>query len=467
MTFALGPRLFLAVLLSIAGIAATTLVLVRWQVFDQGAASTAADERASLARLVELLATEYRRHGNWSFLPDRPDAAKSWLRDLSSRAANPGTAAGRDSGTFGDRIGLLDRDSRLLAGVLPNRLLIAFASIDTLRRDIVVDGATVGILVDALPRSPHDGLAVAFLVDQQSRFAVVAIFGALASALVAFAFAAWLRRPIRVLVEGTRALGQARYETRLRIDRNDELGELAGAFNRLAERLEEAEQSRRQWVADTSHELRTPLAVLRAQLEALHDGVRAPTPEVLASMLRQVRSLGGLIDELHQLARAEVGRWDYRMEECDAWALVDEALERHAPALQAAGLEVAVTHVPRNVQVRCDAERIERVLLNLLENCARYTNAGGRVEVCGRVCDGRLHLVIDDSAPGVPEALLDRLGERFFRVEPSRSRQSGGAGLGLSLCRQIVADHGGELRFSASPLGGLRAEIVLDLAERA
>lgn len=466
MTFALGPRLFLAMLLSIAGMAATTLALVRWQVFDQGAASTMHDERASLAALVDRVAAEYHGHGSWSFLTGRPDAAKTWLRDISSRVANSGSASDRVSATFGDRIGLLDRDRRLLAGVVPNRVLVAFASIDTLRRDIVVDGATVGYLVDALPRSPRDGLAVAFLIDQQSRLALVAALGALASALVAFAFAAWLRRPIRVLVEGTRALGQARYETRLSVDRSDELGEVAGAFNRLAERLDEAEQSRRQWVADTSHELRTPLAVLRAQLEALHDGIRAPTPEVLASMLRQVRSLDGLVDELYQLARAEVGQWDYCMEDRDAWTLVNEALGRHAPALQTAGLEVEITHAPPRAQVHCDAERIERLLLNLLENCARYTNAGGRVEVSGRVCDGRLHLVIDDSAPGVPEALLDRLGERFFRVEPSRSRQLGGAGLGLSLCRQIVADHGGEMRFSASPLGGLRAEIVLDLVER-
>jgi two-component system sensor histidine kinase BaeS len=110
-----------------------------------------------------------------------------------------------------------------------------------------------------------------------------------------------------------------------------------------------------------------------------------------------------------------------------------------------------------------DGERLRQVVSNLLENCVRYTAPGGRVELSGESTSGALCIRLDDSAPGVPEVSLERLGERFFRVEPSRSRQLGGAGLGLALSRQWVEAHGGQLAFAASPLGGLRVTLMLPL----
>ena len=110
-----------------------------------------------------------------------------------------------------------------------------------------------------------------------------------------------------------------------------------------------------------------------------------------------------------------------------------------------------------------DADRLGQVLTNLVENCVRYTDPGGQVAVSASVVGGELQIAIDDSAPGVPAAALPHLGERFFRVETSRSRELGGAGLGLSLCQQIVRAHGGRLSFGPSALGGLRATLALAL----
>jgi two-component system, OmpR family, sensor histidine kinase BaeS len=118
---------------------------------------------------------------------------------------------------------------------------------------------------------------------------------------------------------------------------------------------------------------------------------------------------------------------------------------------------------PERSRVRCDATRVRQVVANLLENCVRYTTAGARIDVHGAVVAEALHIHIDDSAPGVPEDALARLGERFFRVDASRVRQPGGAGLGLALCRQIIAAHDGRLEFAASPLGGLRVVVILQL----
>ncbi|MBW8899046.1 MAG: HAMP domain-containing protein, partial [Massilia sp.] len=160
------------------------------------------------------------------------------------------------------------------------------------------------------------------------------------SALAAVLLAAHFRKPIHRLADGARALAEGDYAIRLPLGRSDELGELAHSFNQLAGKLGAAEASRRQWVADTSHELRTPLSVLRAQLEAIEDGVRHADPETVAAMLRQVLSLNKLIDELYALARADVGELDLQRQRVDLWQLATEQAAAFADKFAAAGLRL-------------------------------------------------------------------------------------------------------------------------------
>jgi two-component system sensor histidine kinase BaeS len=154
---------------------------------------------------------------------------------------------------------------------------------------------------------------------------------------------------------------------------------------------------------------------------------------------------------------------DFRMHPCDAWSLACESMQAHADRFAGAGLTTAAVASPERSVVVGDADRLRQVFTNLFENAARYSDDGGRVELHGTVAGEHLHLIVDDSPPGVPAQALAHLGERFFRVESSRSRQSGGSGLGLALSRKIVEAHGGRLEFAASPLGGLRATVVLRL----
>lgn len=466
MRIPLGHRLFLAVLLSALAMAAVELALVRWKLFGSDAASTRELELASLEDLAYTVSAYYRVHRDWSFLPADAAGRKSWLRQTWQGAQAVRRAddkAPPPSPTFGYRIGLLDPDERYLAGVTAHPLVTAFASVDSFLRPVVVDGAAVGYLVVSRSQDPDEELAIAFLLDQQGNLLRVAAISVLLVALTATLLAAHFRKPIRQLADGARRLENAEFDTRIELKRSDELGELAVAFNHLAARLEEMERSRQQWVADTSHELRTPLSVLRAQMEALQDGIRPATPESIALMLRHVHALSKLVDELYQLARADVGQLHYDKTSVDLWALLDQLLRGYAEKFKLAQLTLAIGPAPARARVLGDADRLGQVLTNLVENCVRYTDPGGQVAVSASVVGGELQIAIDDSAPGVPAAALQHLGERFFRVETSRSRELGGAGLGLSLCQQIVRAHGGRLSFGPSALGGLRATLALAL----
>jgi two-component system sensor histidine kinase BaeS len=218
-------------------------------------------------------------------------------------------------------------------------------------------------------------------------------------------------------------------------------------------------------VADTSHELRTPLAVLRAQLEAIEDGVRTADQATVAAMLRQVLALNTLIDQLYALARADVGALDCQCQPLDLWALACETAESFSDRLHASGLSLAIGPAPAESHVLADADRLRQVFGNLFENAARYTAAGGSVAMHAQAAGGQLAIVIDDSAPGVPDEALERLAERFYRVDASRSRAKGGAGLGLALCQRILEAQGARLSFGHSPMKGLRVTVTFPLEQ--
>jgi two-component system, OmpR family, sensor histidine kinase BaeS len=467
LNISIGNRLLVAILLSFAGIAALSLELVRWRLLDNPPKQSTAVDTRQLAFLTGRLSSQFAQYKSWSFLPADPNERKVWLRETLHQARFgqlETTGEPAPSLTLGYRIGLLDKDRRYLAGVLANRLIIVFASIDRVELPILADGAVVGYLVYAKPQNADDGLATAFFIDQQDNILIIGAFSVFLSVVVAALLATTFRKPIRQLVKGAQRLEQGQFDARLNMRRGDELGQLALTFDHLAARLEDTELRRRQWVADTSHELRTPLSILGGQIEALQDGVRTATPENLALLRRQVQSLTTLVDELYDLARGDLGQLHYTKSPVNLWRVVAEEAEGFSEKVRSAGLTVVIGAEPARSIVNGDANRIHQVIRNLLENSVRYTAAGGRIEIHGQMTGNELRIDVDDSAPGVPASSLNRLGERFFRVEGSRNRQSGGSGLGLALSRQILQAHDGRLEFTASPLGGLRASLILPLS---
>lgn len=461
--FAIGPRLFVATLLYLAVLGGTTILTVRWSLLPGQQAPSGAVETGGHG-LVGALQAAYKGHGSWAFLPSDAHDRRRWIRALWIQTLNADNGQSVETmGTYGDRIGLIDTGGHLLSGVSPGPVLRAFGSIDTRSIPLTVDGRRVGYLVVAGADKAEDTLAVAFLLQQGGRIPAIAAAGMLLALVLAVLLAAHFRRPIAALVKGARMLEDGRYDTRMNDNRGDELGALAGMFNHLAARLETSELARRQWVADTSHELRTPLAVLRAQIESLQDGIRSPTPENLELMLSHVGSLTRRVDDLYLLAQSDMAELHYDAQPVALWPLIEAVANSFGDRAEAAGLSITRGAAPPRSTVMCDAERMRQVLVNLIENAVRYTDAGGSIHLGGANEGGSLIVTIEDSAPGVPEALLDRLGERFFRTDEARAGGNGGAGLGLALVRRIVGAHEGRIAFAASDLGGLQVRIELPL----
>jgi two-component system sensor histidine kinase BaeS len=252
------------------------------------------------------------------------------------------------------------------------------------------------------------------------------------------------------------------------VGRSDELGQLARDFNSLALALEKNEQARRQWVADISHELRTPLTVLRGEIEALQDGVRQPNPQAIGSLHGEVLRLGRLVDDLYQLALSDLGALTYRKTEAHLDELLDQAIEPLKEEFSRKGIALQVDRpAGSHLTLLADPERLHQLFGNLLENSLKYTDAGGRLDIRLETTADEAVIHFSDSAPGVTGPELDKLFDRLYRVENSRNRHTGGAGLGLSICRNIVEAHEGTIIARPSPLGGVWITVRLPITRNA
>lgn len=473
MPLRLWHRLFLAfALLSLLALAAFAMLQARS--FQRGFLDYVNRlERERAEDGVARLERAYATHGDWNFLrDDTPRLMRILEREGPPRVGEPPAPPferpppHRAPGFGPDerrpppprqRVLLLDAQGRPVAGnprIAP----------DTPGLDVRYDGAVVGrLLLAPLPRLRAD-VDVAFDREQRRDMAAIGAVVLLSALLLAWAVARWLLHPVRALAAGAQALANGDYAARIDIRRKDELGALADDFNALASALERHRDARRRWGADIAHELRTPISILSGEIQALQDGVRSVDAARLASLQAECARLRDLVDDLYDLSLSDAQALTYRFEALDFGALVREALQAHEDALRATGIVCEASLSPC-VIARGDRARLRQLLDNLLANVARYTDAPGRVvvalEAIDEAGDARCRLRIDDTAPGVPSEALPRLFDRLYRVEPSRSRQFGGAGLGLAICRNIVDAHGGRIDAHASPLGGLRIEIEL------
>lgn len=332
---------------------------------------------------------------------------------------------------------------------------------DAALKPVVYNGKVVGWVAADAPNTLSDAADIAFQAQQARATWEIAGVAVVVAALVAMLLARIVLAPVKRLMVATHRLAGGDYTTRVAAGRRDELDRLAGDFNVLADSLQRAERSRRDFIADISHELRTPLAVLRGELEAIEDGVHAFDHHCLASLQNEVAMLNKLIEDLYELSLSDVGALSYRKVPADVGQLVRASVEAMRESFRAKRLALSLTLPAPSADgaagmiFQVDPARFVQLLKNLLLNSLRYTDPGGSVCVSVTVGPSGWQLDIQDSLPGVPAEALPHLFERLYRVDESRSRQSGGAGLGLALCRAIVTAHGGTTMARPSPLGGV------------
>ncbi|TDD90450.1 HAMP domain-containing protein [Actinomadura darangshiensis] len=286
--------------------------------------------------------------------------------------------------------------------------------------------------------------------------AVILVLAAGVSVLVATRLA----RPVRAVTAAARRMRAGDGSARVAVRAKGEVGELGAAFNEMSEHLDRMERQRKAMVSDVSHELRTPLSNIRGWLEAAQDGVADLGPALTASLVEEATLLQHIVDDLQQLALADVGRLRLHPEPVDAADLVEQIATVYRAAAEAAELvlTVEVTGRPR---LDADPVRLRQAVGNLLANAVRYTPSGGRVSLRAYADGDEVLIEVSDTGPGIEPEHLPHVFDRFWRAEKSRSRQSGGSGLGLAIVRQLAEAHGGSAAVRSEP--GRGATFVLRL----
>jgi two-component system, OmpR family, sensor histidine kinase BaeS len=324
---------------------------------------------------------------------------------------------------------------------------------------------TVGYLAVTSRQELSERADVLFVQNQINTFFLFGVTLVVISTLIAIPASSYMVRPIRELVDGTRALTAGDYSSRIEIHGSDELAQLSTDFNTLANTLEQNQTARQQWIADISHELRTPLAILRGELEAVQDGIRPLDPTSLDSWHQEVVHLNTLVNDLHELSMSDNGALVYEKEKVNIKSLLEQTLSMHHILIDQNDINLSVkVHSLRNkshINIFGDPKRLKQLFDNLLQNTCSYTNKGGELKIDLKEYTDKVAITWTDSEPGVSETDLEKLFDRLYRVDSSRNREKGGSGLGLAICKNIVEAHEGQIRAEHSELGGLKLTIEL------
>ncbi len=289
------------------------------------------------------------------------------------------------------------------------------------------------------------------VVDQSL---LISAFAALAAAVVVSLFVSRrIVEPLQELSFTSRRLARGYYHERTSIRSDDELADLSQSINQLAEALEQTEQRRLALLADVAHELRTPLSTIEGYMEGLIDGVIAPEERIFAMIQHEAVRLKWLIEELALLSRAEAGQLRVTPRPMQITTIIGQVAAQFEPQFNAKEVQLAINIPPDLPTIVADPDRLEQIMINLLSNALRYTPMHGYVTIFAEVHDFFVQIGIRDTGIGISAEHLPHIFERFYRVDKSRARQSGGTGIGLTITRHLIYAQGGEIWVESAGLG--------------
>lgn len=410
--------------------------------------------------LAPLLAGYYSQNGSWigveTYLASAPQSQNLPATQTGPGMMGPGgmmqnwsdwMGVTRTTGPLADRVVVLDVSGKVIADT--GQAIVGEqhpAKHAVNGAPVILNGKTIGaVLVGSMIEPVLNPADEDFLRSVNFSILITsATVGLLALVMGSLLFRQMIS-PLRALSRSARAISEGDLAQRVKLDSNDEIGQVARSFNRMAESLAEADIHRRNMMADIAHELRTPLTVVQGNLEALMDGVYELTPENVAGIHKQTMVLTRLVADLRDLALAEAGQLRLERKQLslsDMIVQVTEGLDVQAREKEVTlKLEVAAD-LPR---VQADEQRITQVLFNLISNALRHTPAGGTITISAEVREDRILVSVRDTGAGIPPEDLPHVFERFYRADRSRARSTGGSGLGLTIAKQIVEAHGGQI----------------------
>jgi signal transduction histidine kinase len=347
---------------------------------------------------------------------------------------------------------------RLRPRLVVSHLVVALAALGTVLVAISLVGP--GYFSDAMGHRPGDpagqAMDAATLTAFQDavRAALLAGLGIalIAAVMIALALSARIATPVTRLVAAARRIAAGHYAERVPTSGGGEVEELAETFNAMAGSLEATERRRLQLVGDLAHELRTPLATLDGYLEGLQDGVVEASPETWSLLRRETGRLNRLVDDLSQLWRAEARQLPLTVETVDVSTLVADVVEQFR-SLAGTRSQTITADLPTGLMVQADRDRLAQILGNYLSNAIRYSLDGSDIAVTARRGDQVIVVAVRDLGPGLSPEQRDQVFERFYRIDPSRSRALGGSGIGLAIVRALADAMGGRAWAESDGLG--------------
>lgn len=387
--------------------------------------------------LQRFLTSYYHRFGSWEGLSELLNPQLQELPPLEQPLI------------IADAMGVvfISSDPKLLGRKLSERDLASGVPIR-------VGAERVGTLIMAIPAGTFSPLEQEF--SQSIHDSIVLAGGvALVIALgLGILFVRRLARPLGELRRAAEQISQGKLEPRVTITSSDELGRLGETFNQMAESLQRSEQLRRQLILDIAHELRNPLMIQQSHLELLLDNVVPPTPQQLQTIYEQNLLLGRLVRDLQLLALADAGELQIVRTPTSLRELLHGIVAQVQPTISEKRLKLEAEIADDLPTLAIDPQRIEQVLLNILDNACRYTPPGGTIRLSARTENSSVHVSVRDEGPGIAPEDLSHIFERFYRGDKSRTRASGGTGLGLAIAKALIEAHGGQIWAENAPQGG-------------
>ncbi len=459
---------FMLVAILTAGLVA---VFIRLTSADRLAQLVVEQQRSSLQ--AELSAY-YAANGSWNGLDQK------WAQIFSQTLPAPQGQAASSSGQQGQSAGSAGQQNNQAPGGPPGergpRNFFGLADVkgvvivsvdhayppgsqlpaDVLKTGtaITLNGKWIGTLLDPQQRPGFNTQETQFL-QRTNEALLLASLGALAAALLlGILLARTLTRPLQALTEAAGRITQGQLEQQVRVGSNDEIGQLANAFNRMSQEVARVNQLRREMTADIAHDLRTPLTVISGYIESMRDGVLKPTPQRLDLIYSEIERLQNLVGDLRMLSLADAGELSLNVQAVQPRAMLDRAASLFCHQAEQQGIEIGVEAGEDLPEIQADEARFMQILSNLVTNSLRYTPSGGKVTLSAQTASGGLEICVRDTGIGIAAEELPYIFDRFHRADKSRHSENGESGLGLAIVKALVELHRGSVSVESLPGSG-------------